>query len=109
LRGTFVIDPDGNLKHATVNDTAVGRNVEETIRTLAAFPDRQADGLRLAPRDKRRSTKPGACFERGIPKGIPLFCCFRFDSSPCIFLPSFIICFQELFGGGLHEDAYEIA
>jgi len=37
LRGTFVIDPDGNLKHATVNDTAVGRNVEETIRTLAAF------------------------------------------------------------------------
>jgi hypothetical protein len=25
--------------------------------------------------------------------------CFRFDSSACIFLPGFIICFQESFGG----------
>jgi alkyl hydroperoxide reductase subunit AhpC len=37
LRGTFIINPEGVLKHVTINDTAVGRSVEETQRTLAAF------------------------------------------------------------------------
>ncbi|MBP9865435.1 MAG: peroxiredoxin [Candidatus Omnitrophica bacterium] len=37
LRGTFIINPDGVLKSAVVNDTAVGRNVDETFRTLQAF------------------------------------------------------------------------
>ncbi len=36
LRGTFIIDPDGNVKSAVVNDLPVGRNVEETLRTLQA-------------------------------------------------------------------------
>ncbi len=34
LRGTFVIDPDGIVRHMTVNDLDVGRNVEETLRVL---------------------------------------------------------------------------
>ncbi len=37
LRGTFIIDPDGNLRSAVVNDTGIGRNVEETLRTLQAL------------------------------------------------------------------------
>lgn len=37
LRGTFVIDPEGVVKSVTVNDTAVGRSVDETLRTLQAF------------------------------------------------------------------------
>ena len=37
LRGTFIINPDGVLKSAVVNDTAVGRSVDETFRTLQAF------------------------------------------------------------------------
>ncbi|MBD3234183.1 MAG: redoxin domain-containing protein [candidate division Zixibacteria bacterium] len=37
LRGTFIIDPDGNLRSAVVNDTDTGRNVEETLRTLQAM------------------------------------------------------------------------
>jgi len=37
LRGTFIIDPDGNLKSATVNDLPIGRSVDETIRTLQAI------------------------------------------------------------------------
>ncbi len=37
LRGTFLIDPNGVLQHASVNALGVGRSVDETLRTLAAF------------------------------------------------------------------------
>lgn len=36
LRGTFIIDPEGKIHHATINDLPIGRNVEETLRTLIA-------------------------------------------------------------------------
>jgi peroxiredoxin 2/4 len=37
FRATFIIDPEGVLRSATVNDLKVGRNVDETLRTLQAF------------------------------------------------------------------------
>ena len=37
LRGTFLIDPKGVLRSSVVNDLDVGRNVDETLRTLQAF------------------------------------------------------------------------
>ncbi len=37
LRGTFIIDPNGILKSIVVNDNAVGRSIEETLRTLKAL------------------------------------------------------------------------
>jgi peroxiredoxin (alkyl hydroperoxide reductase subunit C) len=37
LRGTFIIDPDGIVRHAGINDLDVGRNVEETLRLLRAL------------------------------------------------------------------------
>lgn len=37
LRGLFLIDPKGVIRHATVNDLPVGRNVDETLRVLKAF------------------------------------------------------------------------
>ena len=37
LRSTFILDPEGILRHALVNDLEVGRNVEETLRTLRAL------------------------------------------------------------------------
>ncbi len=37
LRGTFILDPEGVVRHALVNDLEVGRNVEETLRTLRAL------------------------------------------------------------------------
>ena len=37
LRGTFLIDTKKILRHATVNDASVGRNVDETLRLLQAF------------------------------------------------------------------------
>jgi alkyl hydroperoxide reductase subunit AhpC len=37
LRGTFLIDEKGILRHSSINDSGVGRNVDETLRILKAF------------------------------------------------------------------------
>ncbi len=37
LRGTFIIDKHGIVKHALVNDLPLGRNMDEIIRTLDAL------------------------------------------------------------------------
>ena len=37
LRGTFLIDPDGIVRASTGVDQSVGRNAEETLRTLQAL------------------------------------------------------------------------
>ncbi|XP_034040201.1 thioredoxin-dependent peroxide reductase, mitochondrial [Thalassophryne amazonica] len=37
LRGLFIIDPNGVVKHMSVNDLPVGRSVEETLRLVKAF------------------------------------------------------------------------
>ena len=42
LRGTFIIDPDGDIRWMTVSDMDRGRSVSETIRSLAAL---QTGGL----------------------------------------------------------------
>ena len=36
LRGLFIIDPDGVIQHATVNNLAIGRSVDEALRVLQA-------------------------------------------------------------------------
>ena len=42
LRATFIVDPQGVIRHASVNDLSVGRNVDEFLRLLDAF---QSDEL----------------------------------------------------------------
>lgn len=37
LRGLFIIDREGIVQHATINNLAFGRNVDETLRTLQAI------------------------------------------------------------------------
>ncbi|WP_223643178.1 peroxiredoxin [Corallococcus sp. EGB] len=37
LRATFIADPEGIIRHVSVNDLSVGRNVKETVRTLDAL------------------------------------------------------------------------
>ena len=37
LRGTFIIDGSGILRHSSINDLSVGRNVDETLRLVQAF------------------------------------------------------------------------
>ncbi len=34
LRATFIVDPEGVIRHVSVNDLSVGRNVEEVLRIL---------------------------------------------------------------------------
>jgi len=36
LRATFIIDPKGTIHHSTINNLPIGRNPEETLRTLQA-------------------------------------------------------------------------
>lgn len=42
LRATFIVDPEGIIRHVSVNDLSVGRNVDETLRVLDAL---QTDAL----------------------------------------------------------------
>ena len=37
LRGLFIIDREGILQHATINNLSFGRSVDETLRTLKAL------------------------------------------------------------------------
>lgn len=34
LRGLFIIDKEGVIQHSTINNLAIGRSVDETMRTL---------------------------------------------------------------------------
>ena len=52
LRGTFIIDPEGVLRSATVNDLPVGRSVEETFRTLQALQTGELTGCGWRPGEK---------------------------------------------------------
>jgi len=51
LRGLFIIDPQGIIQHSTVNNMAVGRSVEETLRTLKAFQHVQSHPDEVCPID----------------------------------------------------------
>lgn len=37
LRALLLVDPEGVVQHATINNLPVGRNVEETLRVIEAF------------------------------------------------------------------------
>jgi alkyl hydroperoxide reductase subunit AhpC len=44
FRGVFLIDPEGVVQSATVNNLPVGRNVDEVLRTLKAFQFHKESG-----------------------------------------------------------------
>jgi alkyl hydroperoxide reductase subunit AhpC len=52
LRGTFVIDPNGILRSAVVNDLPVGRSVDETVRTVQALQTGKLTGCGWKPGEK---------------------------------------------------------
>jgi peroxiredoxin 2/4 len=57
LRGLFIIDPDGVLQYATINNLNIGRSVDETLRVLQGL---QSGGL--CPSDwkpGKKTIKPG--------------------------------------------------
>ncbi len=49
LRGLFIIDKEGVLQHATINNLAFGRNVDETLRTLQALQHVQNNPDEVCP------------------------------------------------------------
>ncbi len=44
LRGTFIIDKQGIVRHATINDLPIGRNVDETLRVIHALQFNERHG-----------------------------------------------------------------
>jgi peroxiredoxin (alkyl hydroperoxide reductase subunit C) len=44
LRGTFLIDREGVVKHAVVNDLGLGRNIDEAIRMVDALQHHEKYG-----------------------------------------------------------------
>ncbi|MBW3581970.1 MAG: peroxiredoxin [Euryarchaeota archaeon] len=44
LRGTFLIDKEGVVRHVTVNDLPLGRNVDETLRMIDALAYHEEHG-----------------------------------------------------------------
>jgi peroxiredoxin 2/4 len=49
LRGLFIIDKEGIIQHATINNLAFGRSVEETLRVLQAIQHVQAHPDEVCP------------------------------------------------------------
>lgn len=49
LRGLFIIDKEGIVQHATINNLAFGRNVDETLRTLQAIQHVQSHPDEVCP------------------------------------------------------------
>jgi alkyl hydroperoxide reductase subunit AhpC len=44
LRGLFIIDPKGMLRHSTINDLGIGRSVDEALRVVQAIQFVDAHG-----------------------------------------------------------------
>ncbi|MBP9791704.1 MAG: peroxiredoxin [Rickettsiales bacterium] len=44
LRGTFIIDKDGRVRSQLVNDLPIGRNIDDTLRTVDALIFHQENG-----------------------------------------------------------------
>ena len=51
LRATYLIDPEGIVRHVSVNDLDVGRNVAETLRLVRAFKTGQLCPVAWRPGD----------------------------------------------------------
>ena len=49
LRGLFIIDKDGVIQHATINNLSFGRSVDETLRTLQAIQHVQSHPDEVCP------------------------------------------------------------
>lgn len=52
LRATFIVDPDGVIRWASVNDLSVGRSVDETLRVLDALQTGELTPCNWKPGEK---------------------------------------------------------
>lgn len=64
LRGLFIIDKEGIIQHATINNLAFGRSVDETLRTLKAIQYVQSHPDEVCP----ANWQPGEATMKPTPK-----------------------------------------
>jgi len=64
LRGTFVIDKKGNVRHSTINDLPLGRNIDEYLRLIDAIEFNEKHG-EVCP----ANWTPGADSMKADPEG----------------------------------------
>ncbi|ACB51758.1 thioredoxin peroxidase [Crocosphaera subtropica ATCC 51142] len=57
LRGLFIIDKEGVIQHATINNLSFGRSVTETLRTLKAIQHVQTNPEEVCPADWQEGDK----------------------------------------------------
>ncbi|MDJ0509773.1 MAG: peroxiredoxin [Crocosphaera sp.] len=57
LRGLFIIDKEGIVQHATINNLSFGRSVTETLRTLKAVQHVQSHPEEVCPADWQEGDK----------------------------------------------------
>jgi peroxiredoxin (alkyl hydroperoxide reductase subunit C) len=62
LRGTFLIDKQGIVRHATINDLPLGRNADETLRVIDAlhFAEKNGEVCPAGWKKGDRAIKPTA-------------------------------------------------
>ena len=65
LRGTFLIDQQGIVRHQVVNDLPLGRNVEETIRMIDALKFFQDNG-EVCPANWSKGKKGMKASSKGV-------------------------------------------
>jgi len=65
LRGTFLIDQQGIVRHQLVNDLPLGRNVEETIRMIDALKFFQENG-EVCPANWNKGKKGMKANSKGV-------------------------------------------
>lgn len=68
LRGTFLIDQAGVIRHAVINDLPLGRNVDETIRMVEALQFHEEHG-EVCPAGWQKG-KPGM---KADPEGVAAY------------------------------------
>ena len=67
LRGLFIIDPKGTVRHSTINDLPVGRNVDEALRVISAFQYVEEHG-EVCPANWKKCDKGMTASPEGVAK-----------------------------------------
>jgi peroxiredoxin (alkyl hydroperoxide reductase subunit C) len=65
LRGLFIINKDGILKHSTINHLDLGRNIDEVLRLLDAVDYTEAHG-EVCPANWKKGSKAMKPTEAGL-------------------------------------------
>lgn len=65
LRATFLIDKDGIVRHSTINDLPLGRNIDEMIRLVDALQYTEANG-EVCPANWEKGKEAMAATREGV-------------------------------------------